>query len=417
MNNENTSLTSAPEGESKPAGSFESNCQVCGYYVGASSVCHRCGARTRTRTSIRNVRMVALVGSLIGVVLLWVAAYMKQPDFIHIGDITPTMNNALVVVEGNVVEARQDEDGNTFRMTVSDNTGNIRINAFNQLNRFRDHFDNNLPSMGDTVRVTGALNISQAWGAAMFLNIPDRVRIVEEFQMRQKPIGDITVAHSGELFVIEASVSEYQLGQTRSGDPMHRITFSDGTGSISTVMWQNQFEALPEDARQAISRPGSRLRLAVRGDSFREEPQVELVDPGDPSNVEVLGIGEERAPVEPVSPLEELREMKIGDITTAHAGQTFKIRATIEEYSLGQTQAGDPMHRITLGDETDIIQMVLWSNQFQALTARAREAFSTQGSNIKMAVEGDEFRGTPQVDLMDAEDHRTVEVIRIGRER
>ncbi len=418
MTQENTTPPKQVTGEDGKAGTYESNCQVCGYYVGASSVCHRCGARTHTRTSIRTVRLVALVGSIIGVILLWVAAYLKQPEIISIGDITPTMNNALVVIEGSVVESQQDAEKNTFRMTVSDNTGNIRINAFNQLDSFRAHFDEQLPSVGDTVRVTGALNISQAWGAAMFLNIPERVTVVEKFEMKETPIGDITVERSGQLFRISAEVADYDLGSTRAGDPMHRVTFRDNTGRISMVLWQNQFEALSGEAQKAFSRPGSWLSLSVRGSAFRDEPQLELVDPGDPSAVEVISISD-TAPVTArrVSPLARLDSMRIADITTAQAGRTFKITVTVEEYSLSHTRGGDPMHRVSLGDETDTISMVIWANQFDALTRNTQRAFTTEGSRLTIAVEGDEFRGQPQVSLMDAFDPDTIEVLSIGDRR
>ncbi len=418
MTQENINPPKDKSGEIKGSGSYESNCQVCGYYVGASSVCHRCGAGTKTRTSIRTVRLVALIGSIIGVILLWVAAFIKQPDFINIGDITPTMNNALVVIEGSVVESIQDTETNTFRMTVSDNTGNIRINAFNHLESFRRHFDGRLPSVGDTVSVTGALNITQAWGAAMFLSIPERVRVIEKFEMKEIPIGDITVGHSGQLFRISAEVADYEPGQTRAGDPMHRITFRDNTGRISMVLWDNQFQALSEEARKAISRPGSRLKLAVRGSAFRDEPQIELIDPESPDMAEVVSISDTELPAPSrVSPLDRLNSMKIGDITTAHAGRTFKITVTVEEYELGQTRAGDPMHRVTLGDETDIISMVIWATQFDSLPGNARGAFTTKGSKLTIAVEGGEFRGQPQVSLMDASDPETIKVLSVGEGR
>ncbi len=400
--------------ESRTQSNYEASCQICGYFVGASSVCHRCGARTKTRTSIRSAKIAAIAGSIVGIILLWTAAYLKQPRLIEIGEITPTMNNALVVVEGSVVEVSRDRERNSFRMTVSDNTGNIRINAFDRLSQFLEHFDGELPSTGDTVRITGALNISQSWGAAMFLTIPERIEITDKFKMEEIDIGDITVDHSDELFIITADVEDYSAGQTRGGDQMHRLTFRDRTGRISSVLWQNQFEALTPGAREALSTPGSRIRAAVRGSSYRNQPQVEISDPADPASIEVLSIPDKPLKVEKASLLDSLPPKKLGEITTAHSGESFKISVTVENYQLLQTRAGDDMHRLTLGDETDIITMIIWSGQFNALEERARQALTTQGSRLRLAVEGDAYRNQPQVKLLDPYDPAAIEIISRG---
>lgn len=266
----------------------ESNCPACGYFAGVEGTCVRCGARVDKNIAIRLVRKIAIIGSVVGIVLLWFAAYLKVPPVINIGDISEPMNNALVEIVGDVVRVDYVEGDNTFRMTVSDGTGQIRLNAINRLRAFREVHGENMPQLRDKVSVIGTLNISQAWGNSMFLSIPDRMKVLEKFTIEERDIGSITARNEGDTLWISGRVHSYQEIPTRTGGILRRITLSDGTGYIDFPLFDSQFEALSTDVQSALMRSGTELRIQANVGVFRDQPQLELVDPENPELLTIV---------------------------------------------------------------------------------------------------------------------------------
>lgn len=254
-----------------------SNCPICGYFTGTVSICPRCGAEINRRIAIKAVRRIAVFGSVIGIVLLWYTAYLKQPAQVKIGDIKETMNNALVVIEGEVTHIRFDEKKNTLKMTVNDGTGNIKLNAFNKLKKFRDELGENMPVLKDRVRITGSLNISLGWGVTMFLSIPSRVEIVEKYTVIEKPVGEITKSDVGELLWIEVEMIDYEKFTTRKGFVLHKFLLADRSGEIEMVLYDNDFKSLAENVRSEITQKWNKFKIQVEVTLYRGNPQVRIV--------------------------------------------------------------------------------------------------------------------------------------------
>ncbi len=263
-------------------------CPVCEYYAGVTGTCVRCGARINKSISVRAARKIAIAGSVAGIALLWIAAYLKVPPHINIGDISEPMNNALVRVEGLVTRIDYSEEDNSFRMTLNDGTGQIRINAINRLRAFRRVHGEKMPRLRDRLAVTGVLSISQAWGNSMFLSIPDRMEILARDAVEDKDIGEITLADEGSTYWITARVQSYREFTTRSGGLIHMVRLSDGTGSIDMPLFETQYESLPEDTGNRIRLRGTEVRVMANIGSYRDEPQLEPADPSDPYYFRVL---------------------------------------------------------------------------------------------------------------------------------
>ncbi|MBN2408036.1 MAG: hypothetical protein JXJ19_10115 [Elusimicrobia bacterium] len=305
--------------EKIPSGQ-KANCPVCGYFTGISSTCVRCGARINTKISIKAVRIISFAGAIAGLVLLWFAAYIKQPEKVNISDVTEMMNNALVVIEGEVVKIDLIEDKNTLKMVVSDGTGNINVSAFNKLDAFRKALGEGMPSLKDRVRVTGALNVSQAWGVSMFLSVPSRLEMVNKYIVKTRKISAITPDDTGDLVWIEAEVLSYEKFETRKGFVLHKFVLGDGSGEIEMVLFDTEFNSLSKDTRTDIVKKFGRFRMLVEISQYRGEPQVKIHAPADPLNI--------------------VRLKSAGPQQKAGAGKlTAKSVAVIEDKDLGNTYA------------------------------------------------------------------------------
>ncbi|NLB34910.1 MAG: hypothetical protein GX817_03710 [Elusimicrobia bacterium] len=278
--NPNLPLQNGTQNDSEKKG--ESTCPACGYFAGVEATCVRCGARVEKNIAVRTVRIIAVIGSIVGIILLWIAAYMKIPPVIAIGEISEPMNNALVEIIGNVARIDYVENDNTFRMTISDGTGQIRLNAINRLRAFREVHGDNMPEHMDKVSVIGTLNISQAWGNSMFLSIPDRLKVLEKFTLQEVAIADLKTEDEGKHFLIDAKIHAYREIPTRSGGILRSITLSDGTGYIDLPLFDSQFDALSSTVQSALVKKGTGIRLQAKVGVFRDQPQLELVEPENP---------------------------------------------------------------------------------------------------------------------------------------
>ncbi len=322
--------------EQNPENSSEgiSNCPVCGYYVGSGATCVRCGSRIEKRISINLIKKLAIICSIVGLILLWVAAYMKKPPRVNIGNITETMNNALVEIEGEVREVEYQEDRNSFSMTIDDGTGQINARAVNDLDNFRRYHGDDMPDLRDVVNVIGTLNVSQTWGVSMFLSIPDRMRLVENYEIKEQPIISITPADKGEIYWVEADVEYYSKDSPREGLILHRIAFNDGSGSIEMVLFDGQFKALPDKIKQAITQEGAPFRMKVRAGEFRGDPQIDLVDPsGRPENIQLLD--ETAVTIVEKVDVDSLDEIPSSEISLLDEGKKYIVLADVKRVSLG----------------------------------------------------------------------------------
>ncbi|MDA3792733.1 MAG: hypothetical protein PF545_03625 [Elusimicrobia bacterium] len=334
-------------------------CPICGYFVGLAPTCTRCGARVEKRIAITVARRIAIFGSILGLILLWYAAILKEPEAIKIGDISATMNNALVEVEGRVTSININEEKNSLKLSISDGTGDgLNVNAINKLNKFREALGEDIPAIKDTVRVVGALNVSQSWGSSMFLSLPSRLKLVEKYTIKDRNIGDITSNDEGDLYRITVAVKEYEKLTTNSGYVLNKFVLGDNTGDIEMVLFSTDFESLAKEVRYVITKPGSRFRMLVDVSTYRDEPQVKISDPSNPDNIEILSSAGGKMPEDiPEDIPEDLKEREASKLSSADIGNAYKVSARVKEVGLG----GEGVY-LTL-DGTDIQIFISYSQQ------------------------------------------------------
>ncbi len=301
-----------------------SNCPICGYFVGINSTCPRCCARVKRRISVKAARVVALVGSVIGLILLWYAAYMKEPEMVNIAQVTETMNNALVRIEGEIIGIRYDEERNSLKITLNDGTGNIKLNAFNKLDRFRKELGINMPVIKDKISVTGVLNISQAWGVTMFLSIPSRIKIIDKYIVKEKKLKDISIEDKGGIYFVEVDIIDYSKFTTSKGHLMHKFFVGDETGELEMVLYENEFDMLPDDIREAMKNKWNRFSMRVKVNTYRNDLQLKIIND---SNQNIKRID---------SVIEEVGHMNlVKNISKENVGNVYSVTAKVDEVSLG----------------------------------------------------------------------------------
>ena len=138
-----------------------SHCPSCGQYVGPHEACPYCGAHLTGRTSIRAVKIGAILLATVGLALLWFAAIHAEVPTIEIGQTGATMNMAYVRLEGHYTRAPSyDPESDYLSFWIEDDTGEIRVSAYRAETR-QIIAEGRVPALGDLVEVAGTLRVRE----------------------------------------------------------------------------------------------------------------------------------------------------------------------------------------------------------------------------------------------------------------
>lgn len=110
------------------------------------------------RLSKNLLMILSLFISIVGLVLIYIAAINIEPEKIAISDITGDMEGRKIIIAGYLVEKRKHEDGHVF-LTISDNKTRMQVPLFsdfmsslNQIGIIADDFH-----LNDKISVRGTL--------------------------------------------------------------------------------------------------------------------------------------------------------------------------------------------------------------------------------------------------------------------
>lgn len=252
-------------------------CPSCGFFTGPMLTCPRCGARTQKRIAVRAVRLFCIFGSVIGVFLLWYAAYLKTPEVLHVSDITELTINAMATIEGTVTAVRENTAKKPGSLTVSidDGTGRINMLAYGKLEAMQAQ--QLIPSVGDKVAVTGNISTSERYGPTIMLAVPERLRIIEKVQpTRISALGSDDVG-KGVLLRVRVAPDGYTTRETRYG-PMHSFLLEDSSGELNVVMNDALFAKLPDATRRLLTESTKQFEVAVTVGEYRGELNGKISD-------------------------------------------------------------------------------------------------------------------------------------------
>ncbi len=388
-------------------------CPACGYFVGAGPTCVRCGARIARRISVRLIRVISVVGSIVGVVALWFAAYSKQPHEVRVGSVDEMMNGALVKISGKVTAADENRDKNTLRLKVDDGTGEITASAFNKLSQFKKVLGDRMPGVGDEIELVGTLNVTQKFGVSMFLSVPDRVKVLNKYTVKSVRIGDLTKENVGDMVALRARVASYDQRSTRSGMVLHAIVLADATGTIDMTLFDADVSKLPDETRKLLTEQGPDLDLTIKIGEYRGRIQAELVNPsavivaGGPATVASAPVSKPAPPEPAAAPVSQPPQAssapaskspppavskgpkKIGEIESANVGNVYDIAADV--VSVSEREKGT---LVTVSDGTGEIKMMIWKDQSAKISGFDQ---LKMGVKISGPFKIDEFHGHVQL--------------------
>jgi len=331
-------------------------CPNCGRFVGAHMACPYCGTKVPKRMSVMLFKYGALAVAFLGLIFLYLAVRVIKIPVVKVKDITETMNFAYVRVVGKISRADVYEGGSLY-LTVDDGTGFISVKSYGKVTEEIMRMDNP-PEIGDRIDVGGTLNITEG-KRSLTIQTPDRVKVIPREEWMGKipafKTGDITRSKIGELARCRGKITNirtFKGGRT--------LTIDDDSGSIDVLIWDTDYEKIPNKEALQIGR-----EVSVQGviGSYRDKLQVQL---GSPEEIKIVGAKEEVAvaPSVMAPPVAvEIPILNIGQITKDRIGQTVGCQGVVTQYEPFAEWA-----MLVVSDETGRIVVVLWDKVKNQIT-------------------------------------------------
>jgi len=147
----------------QPSREEEIHCPSCRRYVSTLERCPYCGARVPKRTVFRLLKWGGLALAVCGVLALYAdatvfKAMIKDPPLITLAEIEPTMNFAVVRVEGLVTGVAYRESDMTIGMWLSQGEQTIFVKVYDEETK-RLIATQNIPRVGDNASIIGQLRV------------------------------------------------------------------------------------------------------------------------------------------------------------------------------------------------------------------------------------------------------------------
>jgi len=322
-----------------------SHCPSCGRYTGPHEACPYCGARLTGRTSIRTVKIIAVILASVGLAALWFAATRAEIPLVQIGQAGATMNMAYVQIEGRCTRAPSyDPDGEYLSFSIEDETGNIRISSYRAETR-QIVEEKRTPALGDWVEVAGTLRVREDF-LSLTVNVPEQLKIT-----RAEPVERAIGSIKPEDEYLRVRVQGEVEGSYEPYEGLTLITVRDETGSIPV--------AVSEDM---LALDGSPPLLLPKGQPVEVVAAVSLY--GDTVQLAPASVAD-IAPLD--QPVLVAIERQIGELTGEDAGQVIIVSGTITE--LDPFSAGV---KFTLEDTSGQVTVLLWQDVYDGLSAEAK---------------------------------------------
>jgi DNA/RNA endonuclease YhcR with UshA esterase domain len=298
-------------------------CPSCARYVGAYERCPHCQAVVHKRLPIFYIKRFAIFGTIIGLILMWVAAVRREVPLLKIGEIKPQHNMALIRCVGKVTGVRFMEDKNSFHLKVDDDTGMLSLSGFDKLRKFRAFYGAGFPAEGDLIEVVGNLSISEKFGESMFVSDPRRLKIIKKFEAEPATIENINLDSRGAVFRVRvkvAAIRKYRIG--------NNITVKDDTGSMDLNLFDSDREKIPDPKiREELLEVGNEFDIVALVDAYKGKPNLKIHHPDRPESVKRLAAKVEAAkkPEIPQVKAVEVRDERVREVVTV-AGRVTGLK-------------------------------------------------------------------------------------------
>jgi len=329
--------------------------------------CPYCGAHLAGRTSIRVIKIAAVVLATVGLVVLWFAATHAKVPLIKIGQASATMNLAYVRLEGRCTRTpTYDPESDYLSFWIEDETGEIHVAAYRAETRQIIEEDR-VPTLGDQVEVAGTLRLRKDF-LALTINVPEQLEIT-----RAEPVDRAIGSIAPDDQYLRVRVQGEVRAVYEPYEGLTLITIRDETGSIPVAV-----------SKDLIALSGIPPTLLPVGQPVEVVATVSLY--GDRPQLVPASVAD-------VVPLDQAARIGIekymGQLTTADVGQLVVVRGTVTEV--------DPFSsgvKVTLDDGTGAVILLLWQSVYDGLPDPAALGV---GAEIQARGEVSQYRGELEV--------------------
>ncbi|HDQ72977.1 MAG TPA: hypothetical protein ENN19_12915 [Chloroflexi bacterium] len=319
-----------------------SDCPSCGRYAGPHEVCPDCGAHLLGRTSIRAIKITAILLATAGLVALWFAAINAEAPLISIGQAGATMNMAYVRLAGRCIRAPSyDPESDYLSFWLQDDTGEIRVSAYRAETRAIIE-QGRIPALGDRIEVAGTLRVREDF-LSITVNVPEQLQVTRgEPVMQPVPIGAITPGDHYQRVRVRGLVREIYAPY----DGLTLITLRDASGAIPVAV-SRDLVALSGISPTLIITTGQAAEVVGVVSLYRNMPQIVPASVAD-----IVPLDQE---------ISLAIEKPIGELTVDDVGQPAIVRGVIVQvtpFSAGQ--------KLILDDGSGQITALLWNSVYES---------------------------------------------------
>ncbi len=215
----------------------EKYCPNCGRYVGSLEVCPYCGTKIPKHTGYYYAKYGSMTFAVFGIIFLLLFAQSAPVQYVHIKDIGPTYNYALVEIRGVVSSTPslvvKNGGSSTLYINVDDGTGVMSVHVYNpNIERLAEK--NKIPGYGDFVTIKGELYF-RGTNRYMIINDPAQINVkgIASVSMNISEINKIEYPYGNYLHVLlTGEIVNYKTTSSRS----YILNFNDSSGDIKVYV-------------------------------------------------------------------------------------------------------------------------------------------------------------------------------------
>ncbi|MBU1108360.1 MAG: hypothetical protein KKB51_16925 [Candidatus Riflebacteria bacterium] len=253
----------------------ETHCQSCGRFVGIYTRCPYCLALTQKRLSIRVFKVIAVLVSTVGLILLlFFARTVKTPE-VKIAELGPLSNFAHVRVVGEVeqsygIHPQWGSLGFVVKQSNEASENTIRISAYSKVAKEIDA-NNMVPKKGDIVSVEGQVRFqkdtpSLLMNASEHIAFIKRAPEIQEAQTKTVEPNQVSIEMAGQTINTTGSVVSTKVFDGKGVI----VNIDDGKGSFP--VWVPDF--CRED--KSIINPGDLIEATGLLKIFKGKLELEV---------------------------------------------------------------------------------------------------------------------------------------------
>jgi len=304
-------------------------CPSCGRYIGTFERCPYCQANTPKRLSIRVFKLIAVLTSTVGLLLLLFYAQTVQTQEIRISEIGPLSNFAHVRIVGKVDQSYGvHPQWNSLAFTVSQmgpssEPVTIRVSAYSKVAKeIQEH--NLVPEKDDQVSVEGTVRF-QKDNPSLLINTAEHLKITKRAppQVVEEALepGKVSKQHVGKTISVKGKIVR-ALGFARGSlilfegidrgfgvwisselrgnlkTVLHDGDLIEATGKVKAFKDNLEVEVFNEGKLKIVSRgQGEVLSLSQRGEGGedREDGNANVTSAAPSASVETTSLASEAA--------------------------------------------------------------------------------------------------------------------------